>query len=229
MRETVKLTDPRLEIPVRRVARARRISLRVANVGGVVTLTMPPGVRLAQAQRFAEERAGWIRDQLRKAVQSQVVAPGGSLPVFGVPHRIEQGVGSGVVLCDNVLEVPRLQPCGPSLRGFLRETARVHLVAASDRYARRVGRSYGRVTLRDTRSRWGSCSGQGNLMYSWRLVMAPLPVLEYVAAHEVAHLVHMDHSNRFWRCVEGLCPDWRRHRDWLRQNGSTLHAYHFGD
>jgi predicted metal-dependent hydrolase len=92
-----------------------------------------------------------------------------------------------------------------------------------------VGRSYTSLALRDTRSRWGSCSPDGRLMYSWRLIMAPPQVLDYVAAHEVAHLVELNHSPAYWRVVTGICPDWKRHRDWLRTHGSSLHRLRFQD
>src|SRR5690606_4279045 len=112
---------------------------------------------------------------------------------------------------------------------FLKTVARDRLATASDRYAVALGRPYGRLTLRDTRSRWGSCSAAGDLMYSWRLVMAPAEVLDYVAAHEVAHLAEMNHSPAFWDVVARLCPDYRRHRTWLRANGGALHRVRFTD
>ena len=99
---------------------------------------------------------------------------------------------------------------------------------ASDHYAAKIGRRVTRVTLRDTRSRWGSCTAEGALMYSWRLVMAPPEVLRYVAAHEVAHLVEMNHSHRFWAVVEGLYPDWQAQRAWLHRHGGALHSLRFG-
>jgi predicted metal-dependent hydrolase len=102
------------------------------------------------------------------------------------------------------------------------------LVQASDHYAAKIGRRVTRVTLRDTRSRWGSCTAEGALMYSWRLIMAPPEVLRYVAAHEVAHLVEMNHSNRFWAVVEGLYPGWQTQRAWLRSHGGALHGLRFG-
>ena len=100
---------------------------------------------------------------------------------------------------------------------------------ASDRHARALGRRFTALALRDTRSRWGSCTHEGRLMYSWRLAMAPPEVLDYVAAHEVAHLRHMDHSPRFWAAVAGLMPGYAIHRDWLRRHGADLMAWQFRD
>ena len=112
-------------------------------------------------------------------------------------------------------------------RVWLANEARVRLAKISDDYAAELGRSYTRLTIRDTRSRWGSCSASGGLMYSWRLVMAPAEVLRYVAAHEVAHLVEPNHSSAFWRKVEELKQDYRDNRRWLRANGNELHRYRF--
>jgi predicted metal-dependent hydrolase len=112
---------------------------------------------------------------------------------------------------------------------FLKALARERLAEASDRHAAALGRGFGRLTLRDTRSRWGSCSPDGRLMYSWRLIMAPPPVLDYVAAHEVAHLVELNHSPAYWKVVTGICPDWKVHRNWLKTQGSGLHRLRFQD
>ena len=113
------------------------------------------------------------------------------------------------------------------LKGFLRAQARADITAAVRAHSARLGRPFARLSLRDTRSRWGSCSAEGNLMLSWRLVMAPPAVLDYVAAHEVAHLVELNHSPRFWALVERLCPDHATQRRWLAENGTALHRYRF--
>jgi predicted metal-dependent hydrolase len=111
--------------------------------------------------------------------------------------------------------------------GFLRESARAACAEGVARHAAALGRHPGRISLRDPRSRWGSCTSRGDLMFSWRLAMAPAAVLDYVVAHEVAHLAEMNHSQRFWAAVARLCPDHAGPRDWLRRNGAGLHAYDF--
>ena len=97
----------------------------------------------------------------------------------------------------------------------------------SETYARQIDRKIARVTLRDPKSRWGSCSEQGALMYSWRLALAPTEIQDYVAAHEVAHLQEFNHSRYFWRIVDDLCPDYAEYRAWLRAKGPELHAIRF--
>lgn len=123
--------------------------------------------------------------------------------------------------------MPPGRPAGPAVLAALKCLARDRLAEASDRHATAIGRKVGRITLRDTRSRWGSCTSEGNLMYSWRLILAPPEVLDYVAAHEVAHLVHMDHSRAFWAQVERLMPGHKSARDWLRREGTGLHRWRF--
>jgi len=115
------------------------------------------------------------------------------------------------------------------LKAFLKLQARGRLQVACEFYAERLGRGFGKITLRDTRSRWGSCSANGDLMFSWRLIMAPPEVLDYVAAHEVAHLVEMNHSAAYWDVVRGIYPDYEAPRCWLKANGGLLHRYRFDD
>jgi len=216
--------DPPVKIGLRRSARARRLSLRISRVDGRVTLTLPPRVPLAEALAFAESRAGWLRNHLARVGVAAAPVFGGLIPFEGREVRLEPGTGRRAVLEGDRLILPG-DPDRLSARvgAFLKARARDALAAASDRHAAALGRPYRSLTLRDTRSRWGSCSTRGDLMYSWRLVMAPPEVLDYVAAHEVAHLERMDHSPAFWAVVDGLFPDHARCRRWLRDHGESLH------
>jgi len=213
-------------IDLRRSARARRISLRVSVLDGRVTLTVPRHVKTKVALEFAEEKSDWIAKALEKQNPVVWVEMGCEIPILGDIHKIVPGRGRAARIKDGVIEAPEGR-VGPSVQAQLKSLARERLVEASDRYASALGRSYGRISLRDTRSRWGSCSHEGNLMYSWRLVLAPPNVLDYVAAHEVAHLAHMDHSQAFWATVADLCLDYQTPRGWLRTDGASLHSYRF--
>lgn len=222
--------NPPLEVKLRRSARARRLSLRVSRLDGAVTLTLPRGVAEAQGIAFAEERADWVRAQVAQVGPSAEVSIGGMLPFAGVAHEIVRGHGRAVRVADGRIELPATATMpGKTLRGFLRARARDALAEASDRHAARLGVSYAALALRDTRSRWGSCSSDRRLMYSWRLVMAPPAVLDYVAAHEVSHLREMNHSAAFWQTVGELMPDYAAHRAWLRTEGDALLRIRFGD
>lgn len=221
---------PPVELTLRRSARARRISLRVSGLDGKVTLTLPRGVPEREALAFAEDRADWLRAQLGRQAEQIRVAPGAMLPVEGRNLRITPGAGRRVLVQGDSLMVPqRGAALAGRVRSWLKTLARERLAEASDRYASDLGLAYTRLTLRDTRSRWGSCTSNGGLMFSWRLVMAPPEVLGYVAAHEVAHLAEMNHSPAFWSVVGGLLPGYEAPRGWLRENGTGLHRYRFDD
>lgn len=222
--------NPPVELVLRRSPRARRISLRVSALDGRVTLTLPPGVPERQALEFAGQKADWLRRQLRRQPDVVQVTIGTELPVGGETMQVVQSAGRGVRAEDGRLLVSGPTDTAPArLRAWLKARARDRLAEASDRYAAALGRDYTRITLRDTRSRWGSCTSMGGLMYSWRLIMAPPDVLDYVAAHEVAHLTEMNHSPAFWATVGRLMPGYDTPRRWLRQNGAGLHRYRFGD
>lgn len=215
---------PPVEITMRRSARARRFSLRVSRLDGRVTLSLPMRAKEAEALAFAAGQEMWIRRALDGVRAGEQVAHGTVLPVSGRMLTIAPGAGRIRVEGDSLLVAG--DP-GPRVQAWLKALARDRLAAASDRYAAQIGRRYSRITLRDTRSRWGSCTADGGLMYNWRLILAPPEVLDYVAAHEVAHLAEMNHSPAFWAVVAGLMPDYAPRRMWLRREGQALHAWRF--
>jgi len=227
--QEVAVGNPPIPVTVRRSGRARRMTLRVSRLDGRVTLSVPPFVREAEARRFARSREAWLRKALDNVEAPVPVCDGLILPIEGREVRVSlhERNRPPVLVGDRIMVRP--DRAGPALLAFLKARARDRLVAASDRYAQDLGENYAALTLRDTRSRWGSCSSQRRLMYSWRLIMAPPPVLDYVAAHEVAHLRRMDHSQEYWQIVDGLCPDHRACRAWLRENGPGLHRFRFRD
>jgi hypothetical protein len=221
---------PGVTVALRRSARARRLSLRVARGDGAVVLTLPTRASRRMAAAFVAERAAWIAAARARAAEAhERVAPGTILPVEGVPLTLAAVPGRGAPrVAGGELVVPG-DPARAAARAeaFLRALARDRLAAACDRHAAALGRTYAALTLRDPASRWGSCTAAGRLMFSWRLVLAPPAVLDYVAAHEVAHLARMDHSPAFWALVERLCPGHAAPRDWLRAEGSVLHRFRF--
>lgn len=219
---------PPVDITLRRSARARRFSLRVSRLDGRVTLSLPPGAREAEAMAFARQQEAWIRRALADLPLTAPVALGALIAVEGRLLRLDAGPGRLIRVDGDSLLVPG-NPAQAGVRAgaFLKHLARDRLTEASDRYAALIGRRYSRLTLRDTRSRWGSCTADGALMYSWRLVMAPPAVLDYVAAHEVAHLAEMNHSPAFWAVVARLVPGYAAHRRWLKQHGQALHGPRF--
>lgn len=222
--------DPPLEITLRRSARARRYSLRVSQLDGRVTLTLPHRAPVAEGLAFVREKEGWIRGHLARRPEDQGVTLGGSVPYRGRALPVLAGPGRAPRFEEGALVVPGAADRVPArVMAFLKTEARAALCEAADRHAAALGRRYRGLTLRDTRSRWGSCSAEGDLMFSWRLIMAPPEVLDYVAAHEVAHLAQMNHSPAFWAVVGRLMPGYDAPRAWLRANGSALHRVRFGD
>ena len=228
MADAIRIGDPAIEVRLRRNARCRRMVLRVTRIGRGPTLTLPPGVPLAQAHAFLSEQEGWMRQHLTAEAARRPVGDGAVLPFGDATLTVRAAAGGRLRLAQGVLIVPGPPAqLGPRVAGFLKETARQACAAATTRHAAALGVQASRISLRDPRSRWGSCTATGDLMYSWRLVLAPAAVLDYVVAHEVAHLAEMNHSPRFWAAVRRLCPDFDVPRAWLRRHGAGLHAWDF--
>jgi hypothetical protein len=220
-------------VQVRRHPRARRYTLRIQAATREVVLTMPPRGSLKEARAFAERHGGWIAARLGRLPVAVAFRHGTIVPIRGLDHRIDHRRGArGTVWSEAAPDGLRLlcvageaPHVGRRIADHLRREAKRDLEAASRRYAAQLGIAVKRVSIRDQASRWGSCSATGVLSYSWRLVLAPPFVLDYLAAHEVAHLVEMNHSPRFWRTVIGICPDTRRAKAWLDAHGAELHRY----
>ena len=218
---------PTIGATLRRSRQAKRLSLRISSLDGRITITGPHFVPESTFQDFLDSKADWILAN-HKHIERIVIDDGASVPVLGKPHVIKSTNIRKISVVDDQILVPRRSSSiGAQVKGFLKSLARDHLAQASDHYAQRLGQSYQGLRLRDTRSRWGSCSSDGYLMYSWRLIMAPLPVLDYVAAHEVAHLVEMNHSKAFWSLVQEIHGNYEQPREWLRTAGNQLHRYNF--
>ena len=220
-------------VRVRRHPQARRYTLRIQAATREVVLTMPPRGSLREARAFAQKHGGWIAARLGRLPAAVPFADGTVIPLRGVDHRIEHRRGArGTVWSEpgadgaNLLCVAGDAPhVGRRVADHLKREAKRDLDVATRRYAQKLGVAVRRVSIRDQSSRWGSCSTTGMLSYSWRLILAPPFVLDYLAAHEVAHLVEMNHSPRFWRTVLAMCPDTRRAKVWLDAHGAGLHRY----
>ncbi len=216
-----------MEVFLRRNARAKRFSLRVSRADGRVTLSLPTWARTSEAVAFLREREDWVRGHLDRAAEVQQARIGAEIPVCGIARPVIEGTGRAARFVGGALQVPPGPRQGPRLKALLTAMARDSLSQSVALHAERIGKVPGRMTLRDPRSRWGSCSSKGDLMFSWRLIMAPPAVLDYVVAHEVAHLVEMNHSDRFWDLCRRLCPDTDTHRAWMRRHGAELLAWRF--
>jgi predicted metal-dependent hydrolase len=219
-------------VELRRHAQARRYTLRVQAASRAIVLTMPMRGSLREAKAFAERSGAWIAARLKRLPVPIPFADGLELPLRGVPHRIVHRQGArGTVWIEADEAGPLICVAGDRahlarrVRDYLKREAKRDLEAASRHYAAPLGVKVKRVSVRDQASRWGSCTAAGVLSYSWRLILAPAHVLDYLAAHEVAHLVEMNHSRRFWRVVARICPEWQRAKAWLNAQGNALHRY----
>lgn len=209
--------------------RAKRLILRLDQKKGEAVAVAPSERKLKEAAKFAQSKLDWIAHHLDVHPTRVPFAEGVTIPLRGQPCKITgEGTGRMARLIEGDPQTLSLPGAPETLQArvtrALKKMAREDLVAAVARHAGKLGVKPARISIRDTRSRWGSCSHDRNLSFSWRLVLAEPFVLDYVAAHEVAHIVEMNHSAAFWATVERTYPDWRRARDWLKKNGSSLHA-----
>lgn len=221
------------ELAIVRHPRARRYTIRVRDAWRDVVLTMPTRGSLADAHSFAQKNIAWIASKLARLPDVVPFADGETVPFRGVPHRIahrprargtvwlERDESGGALLCvaGSASHVSR------RVTDFLKREAKKTLTEASLFYAAKIGVGIKRIGLRDSASRWGSCSESGSLSYSWRLILAPAFVLDYLAAHEIAHRIELNHSDRFWRLLDSMTPDRVRAEAWLGTHGSSLHRY----
>jgi len=220
-------------VRLRRHRQARRYTLRIDAASRDVVLTMPPRGSVKEAREFAQKHGAWIAARLKRLPETTPFAHGVEVPLRGEPHRIvhRRGARGTVWLETGADGKPLLCVAGEAphvnrrVCDFLKAEAKRALDAASRRYAADLGVTVKRLSVRDQSSRWGSCSNTGVLSFSWRLILAPPYVLDYLAAHEVCHLVELNHSPRFWRLVGRLYPDIERAKVWLDVNGTDLHRY----
>ncbi|MGH6735599.1 MAG: M48 family metallopeptidase [Methyloceanibacter sp.] len=251
--ETIEVKIRGLEIPMilRRSARARRFSLQVSEARRGALLTMPLYSSFADADEFLSRHLDWLKERVAILPDPVPFADGAIIPLRGFAHVIRFAGAvrrRGVVWVEepeaakaapawpagarvSARRLPRLHVSGEKVHAsrrlldWLKRQAHLDLKARVDLHARRLDLTPKRIYVRDQTTRWGSCSTSGALSFSWRLLLAPPFVLDYLAAHEVAHLAHMNHGPRFWSLVARTMPRHEEARNWLRKYGSSLHAY----
>jgi hypothetical protein len=251
--ETAELKVEGLEIPMllRRSTRARRISLQVSEARRGAVLTMPTYSSFADAEEFLSRHLEWLKARVADLPEPVPFTDGAIIPLRGLSHLLRFAGPvrrRGVVWieepddatissawpvsahvdpeCLSRLHVSGVEEHAPRrLVDWLRRQAHFDLKLRVDLHAKRLNLTPTRIVVRDQTTRWGSCSTTGALSFSWRLVLAPPFVLDYLAAHEVAHLAHMNHGPRFWAVVARTMPRHREARDWLHEHGSSLHSY----
>ena len=224
----------RIAYTVRRSDRARNARIVVDASG--VEVVIPRRMALRHVEPFVEEKQAWIERTLRRIRAAEASAgirleDGGSVPYLGEDLELWVDVEPGrtrshVARRGDVLHVKLGERGRAALRdaleGWYRRRARAEVAPRLDAACARAGTSYKRLSIRGQRTRWASCSSSGAMSFNWRLLLAPVEILDYVVEHEVAHLEVLDHSKRFWRLVAGRSPRYREHERWLRRHGPAL-------
>ncbi|ODA66330.1 hypothetical protein A7A08_02728 [Methyloligella halotolerans] len=251
-KETIELNIKGLGVPIlmRRSPRARRFSLQVSEAKRGAVLTVPAYSSFADADEFLSRHLDWLKERLAGLSEPVPFTDGAVVPLRGYAHQIRFAGPvrrRGVAWIDaedsidlpawpeaaaqSAENLPKLCVSGEPehaprrLLDWLKRQAQHDLKDEVGYQAERMGLEPKRIFVRDQTTRWGSCSTSGALSFSWRLILAPGFVLEYLVVHEVAHLAHMNHGPRFWKLVEKTMPDYERAQKWLREHGASLHRY----
>lgn len=215
--------------------RAKRLTLRIEAGGRGLRVTVPPGLRKGEVEQFLDRHQGWLETKLAKLPNQPRVRPGVKLPIRGEAHLIVHEDGRGTVATEIIAGEPVLRVYGRAehlprrVADFLKREARNDIERLVAKHTVSVGRAARSIRYKDTSSRWGSCSSEGNLSFSWRIMMAPPVVIDYLVAHEVAHLKEMNHGPKFWALCTKLCPRTEDARAWLKRNGGALQAIDFSN
>ena len=224
---TILINNTSMPVIIRKHPRSRCMVIRYRPLQHHISLTLPRYVSIRQGLRFVEEKREWIVQQISENAKHVPFIDGQIIPVLGEHYTLCHKEGRGVVSIEgDCIVVPGDENfMQRRVLEWLKRQAKEEITKLAQHHAKRIGKRLKKISLRDTSSRWGSCSHDGNLSFSWRLVFAPHAILDYVVCHEVAHLKHHDHSAAFWAVVEALCPEHEKSREWLRVNGVLLYSY----
>lgn len=233
---TLEIAGEQVDLSIRHNARAKRYTLRMPQKGNEPVLTIPKHGTYDEAYDFALRHIDWLAERISKQSTITPFEPGAVIPFRGENCRLRSsGTLRGRVEyvaademdhdMDEIIVPGDVEHFERRLTDWLKKQAREDITKACRYHADRLGLHFLSIAIRDQRTRWGSCSSGGRLNFSWRLILAPPDVLDYVAAHEVAHLEEMNHQPQFWHLVEKTCPTMQEHRKWLRKNGHHLHHY----
>ena len=229
-----KVGERSLTLRVTESARASRLTLRIETGGRALKMTVPPGMPTREVESFLSRHQGWLEAKLAKYPDKPKLRPGVKLPVRGVPHLIiHEPARRGSVEQASDEDGPYLMVhgerahLGRRLQDYLKKQAKNDIEPMALDMALKCGRKVKSIRFKDTKSRWGSCTSDGSLAFSWRIMMAPRPVIFYLVAHEVAHLTEMNHGPKFWKLTKELCPEMDKAKAWLKRNGPALQAIEF--
>ena len=218
------------KVKIKKSLRARRITLRICQVTGGLRVTIPSNLKASVLRDFIKKNINWVRFNLKNLSPSISVTEGIRIPISGQYRTIliDNNLQAKYLLKETELIVPKTKVrLEIQVKTILKQMAEDYFRVTCNDYAKKLDVKFLKISLKDPRSRWGSCSSEKKLMFSWRLIMAPVEVSSYVAAHEMAHLLHMDHSQRFWTVVGSIYQNYGNQRNWLKENGRSLHKFVF--
>ena len=216
---------------VKHSKRARRLGLRLDPADRVIRLTVPRGVSLRRAQDFVEDHKDWIEEKIATLPPLVPFEHGKTIPLLGRDRLIDisppiKGSRTKIELSDDMLRMETLlENPSPRIEKFIKAFALDQLTSLSREKSAQIGKTVRSVKVRDTKSRWGSCAHDGGLSYSWRLIFAPRLAFDYVVAHEIAHLAHLNHGKEFWALCRDLSEDFMEGEYWMRNHGHELMRY----
>lgn len=227
MEHTIEINNQQLPIIIKKHRTSRRMILRYQPKKNCISLTLPRYTSVKAGLIFVHEKAVWLTNQIASNLTKNVFADGSVFSILGEEINIKYVGGRGVDdIIDGTLKIHGAEEfLERRVRVFLHKKCKIEIENYAREFCTALNIKHEKISLRDTSSRWGSCSANGNLSFSWRLIFAPRAVLEYVVAHEVAHIVQHNHSPAFWAVVAHICPQWQKQRDWLKKYGKTLHKF----
>lgn len=228
-RDRLAVIHPALKLKIS--PRARRIALRLDNTTHTMNLVVPKRFSMKKAEAFAWQHRDWIHEKLAALPAPIRFSHGSVIPVLGRNRTLDIIYNPALKITNIQLDDDRIivntnqQDPAARITRYLKREARDALSELAKEKAARINKQISAIQVRDTKSRWGSCGPDGRISFSWRLVFAPWEAMDYVVAHEVAHLVHMNHGKRFWALCEKLCEDYDTGKTWMRANGNELTRY----
>jgi predicted metal-dependent hydrolase len=232
--DSLNVNGRELPLVIRENVRATRMTLRIEPGGQALKLTVPRGLPAHEIDAFLTRHHGWLMTRLARVADAGPLIEIGKIAIRGVEHRIKmtgrlRGLAEEIELdgTPTLMVSGNPEHVGRRVADHLKRVARHELEGLVAGHAAALGKRVRSISYKDTKSRWGSCTSEGNLSFSWRIAMAPDHVIDYLAAHEVAHLKEMNHGPRFWSTCRELCPRTDDGKRWLKQNGSRLFAVRF--
>ncbi len=224
---SVEIAGREVALKIRRHPRARHLILRIDDSGEGAVITIPQRAAIKDALKMANDKRQWILDGINNHPKRTPFTHGTAIPYRGLEHTICHNPDAVGITAESgeILVGGKPEHLTRRLKDWLKKSARREIVSLVMEKTNVINKKPGRITLRDTRSRWGSCGPTGNLNFSWRLIMAPEYVLDYLVAHEVAHLAHHNHNKDFWSLTKTLASNMAAAHGWLEEKGKTLHSY----